>query len=340
MTNRLDVQINTWHKFSKNFLVKYYNETKINIISLSLLFHLWKDILAKDVVHIQYIFSSPTPIAIFYATLLNKPIVLSPRGALCQWCLSQGSKYKNIWLKILIKPFLKNIHWHATAEQEKEEILNLFPSAKIKIIPNGIEYDKYQQSNNFTIKEYTNKYIGKIVNTSKIVVSMGRLQKKKGFDILINSFKYVLEKDIDAILLIAGQDEGEEFNLLNQIKALNLEEHIFLVGNIEGQDKIDFFANADLFALSSHNENFGNVYIESLASGTPIIASKGTPWSEVIEYNCGQWVENNYKSTGNAIIEILNKEKNLMTKNSKKLAEKYDWKIIAQNFKDYYTSII
>lgn len=340
MTKRLNVDVGIWTKFSSNFLVKYYNETKINTISLSLLFNLWKDILNKDVVHVQYIFSTPTPIAIIYATLMSKPIVLSPRGALCKWCLTQGSKYKSIWIRSMIRPFLKNIYWHVTAEQEKDEVLDLFPNAKIEIIPNGIEYNKYQNSNLLSVSEYTKKYIGREVSASKIVVSMGRLQKKKGFDILIDAFELVCHDIPKTILLIAGQDEGEKLNLLEQIQRLNLENNVFLVGNIEGQNKIDFLANADLFTLSSHNENFGNVYIESLASGTPIVASKGTPWSEVQEYNCGRWVKNDIKNTAIAIKEILKENRNEMRKNSKILAKKYDWSIIANKFKNYYTSIL
>ncbi|MDF1884571.1 glycosyltransferase [Sulfurimonas sp. SAG-AH-194-C21] len=340
MSSRLDVDKNIWTKFNDNFFVKYYNDTKINVISLPLLFNLWRDIKGKDLVHIQYIFSTSTAIAILYASLLGKPIVLSSRGALCKWCLAQGSKYKNIWLKVMIKPYLKNISWHATAEQEKNEILNVFPEAKVNIIPNGIEYEKFQIFNKLDITKYTEKYIGEKIDASKIVVSMGRLQKKKGFDILIDAFEKVTKIDSSIILLIAGQDEGEKLNLLEQIKSLNLEKNVFLVGNIEGQDKIDFFANANLFALTSHNENFGNVYIESLASGTPIIASKGTPWSEVEDYNCGRWVDNNALDMGNAIIEVLKKDTKEMMENSRKLAKKYDWSIIANNFKNYYSSVI
>jgi len=339
MTKKLDVNSNTWISFESNFYVKYYNETKINFISVSLLFSLWKDLINKDIVHAQYIFSTPTPISILYAFLLKKPIILSPRGALCHWCLAQGSSYKSLWLSVFIKPFIKHIYWHATAQQEKDEILALFPTAKIKIIPNGIEYKRYQNINKLTVSEYTKKFIKQKIVASNIIISMGRLQKKKGFDILIDAFNDVLKTKSDAILLIAGEDEGEKENLLQQIKNLSLETKIFLIGNIDNQDKIDFFANADLFVLASHNENFGNVYIESLASGTPIVATKGTPWKEVNEYNCGQWVNNTTEELGKAMIMVLKQDKKLMQYNAKRLAKKYDWSIIAKEFLNYYTSV-
>jgi len=332
MKSRLDVETNKWIKFKNNFFIKYYNETKINFISLSLLFNLWKDIKQADIVHIQYIFNTTTPIALLYATLFKKPIVLSPRGALCNWCLKQGSKFKKLWLYLFIKPFITRIHWHTTAQQEKEEVLIQFPKAKISIVPNGIELDKFQFSNKLSKEEFSIKFAKQKLNIDKIIVSMGRLQKKKGFDILIDSFNKLLKMYPHAKLFIAGEDESEGDTLRKQIENLNLKEKVFLIGSIHEQEKIDFLSNADIFVLPSHNENFGNVYIESLAVGTPIVASRGTPWSEVETYKCGKWVNNSIKETTKAMLELLEEDTELMKINSMKLSEKYDWKYIALKF--------
>ncbi len=305
MNSRLDVEIDKWHKFEENFFVKYYNDTKINFLSLSLLFNLWKDIKSADIVHVQYIFVTPTIIALFYANFFNKPAILSPRGSLCKWCLGQGSRFKKLWLKFLIKPFASNIVWHATAEIEKQDILDQFPNAKVDIVPNGITFNTYQTSNRLSKIGFCKTFIKKELKVDKIIVSMGRLQKKKGFDILIDVFSKVVEEYPKSKLFIAGDDEGEAFNLTAQLKNLNLENSVFLIGSIHGQEKIDFLANADLFVLPSHNENFGNVYVESLAAGTPIVASTGTPWREVEECNCGKWVDNSVDDTAQATIEML-----------------------------------
>ncbi|MGA1933799.1 glycosyltransferase [Arcobacter sp. YIC-464] len=340
MHNKLDVEVNKKIKFEDNFYVKYYDETKVDKFSLQLFLNVWKDIKKSDIVHIQAIFNTPVPISLLYAKLFNKAIVLSPRGSLGLWCLDNGNRFKSLWLNKLLKPLVKNITWHATATQEKDEILSIYPNAKVTIIPNGIEFDNYQNSNILSSKEYVNKFTNQNFESNKIIISMGRLQKKKGFDILIDSFNIVLKSFPNSVLLIAGSDEGEEKKLKKQIQNLNLEKSIFLIGAISGQDKIDFLANADLFCLPSHNENFGNVYVESLATGTPIVASKMTPWSEVEEYNCGKWVNNNIVETSKAMNEILNQDKNKLKENSKNLASKYDWKNIAAEFKELYESVL
>ncbi len=169
---------------------------------------------------------------------------------------------------------------------------------------------------------------------------MGRLQKVKGFDILINSFAKILNVYPDSILLIAGENEGEEENLKQQINKLALSDKVFLIGSVKGQDKINFLANADLFVLPSYSENFGNVYIESLAAGTPIVASKNTPWQEVEIANCGKWVENSVDKTADAMISILKEDREKMKINAKKLAQRYDWKNIAVEFKELFKEML
>ncbi|MDD5202067.1 MAG: glycosyltransferase [Sulfurimonas sp.] len=340
MTSKLDVKTNKYIDLEKGLHAKYYNDTVIGKFSLSLWLNIWKDIKIADVVHVQAIFNTPIPISLFWAKVFKKPTVLTPRGSLGKWVMGNGSKFKKLWLRIMIKPFAYYVVWHATAEQEKQEILSHFPNVKVEIIPNGIYVDEFKKYNKLDKKEYLKKYISRdSENIDKIIVSMGRLQKKKGFGILIDSFHEVLKVYPNSYLLIAGPDEGEKTNLENQIEKLELKEKVFLIGNIENQDKIDFLANADLFVLPSHNENFGNVYLESLATGTPIVASLGTPWGEVEEYNCGRWVANNVNDTSKAIVEMLGKDREEMKENSMKLASQYDWSSVAMRFKELFVAI-
>lgn len=339
MINRLDVKPNLWHKRNENLFIKYYNETIINKISLSLFFNLWRDIRKTDVIHLQGLFSTPTPITLIYAKLLKKQVLLTPHGTLGQWCLKEGSKFKSLWLKYLIKPFNNTTIWHATAEMERNEILRVFPKAKVVVIANGIKTNEFKNYNKLTPNQFLNKFANQNSKIDKIIVSMGRLQKVKGFDILIDSFSIIIQKYPNAKLFIAGQDEGEKDNLLLQISKLNLKESVFLIGSISGQDKVDFLANADLFCLPSHNENFGIVYAESLAAGTPIIASTKTPWNEVVENDCGKWINNTIEETAKAINEILERDREIMKINSKILALKYNWTNVAKEFKNLFENM-
>ncbi|MBM5029289.1 glycosyltransferase [Vibrio parahaemolyticus] len=339
MSSKLDVEVNKWLPLN-GFYVKYYNESVIDKFSMRLLFTIWKDINNVDVVHIQSIFNTPTPISLIYSKILKKKVLLSPRGALGDWCLQNGNNFKSYWLKYAIKPFLGNVVWHSTAQQEKDEILRVFPKAKVEIIPNGIELSKFKSGNLCSSSEYTSRFLNMEIDAGKIIVSMGRIQKKKGFDILIKSFLDVTAKYPTAKLLIAGEDEGELSTLITLVDKLNLTQSVFFIGAISGQDKIDFLSGADLFVLPSHNENFGNVYIESLAAGTPIVASTNTPWSEVEDDNCGRWVPNNVKDTSDAMLDMLSRDREVMRVNAQMHAAKYDWKNIALKFKKLYEKMV
>jgi len=341
MNSKLDIKTNIFTELEKNIFVKYYDETIINKISLSLFFNISKDIKFCDVIHIQSVFSISTPLSLYFAKKYKKPVLLSPRGQFGKWCLDNGSKLKNRWLKYFIKPFAEKIIWHATSQQEKEEILLYYPNATVEIIPNGIYMDEFKNYNKLNKKEYIQNYTNIMVDKiDKIIISIGRLQKKKGFDILIDSFYKISKKYSDSYLLIAGQDEGEKENLLKQIERLRLTNRVFLIGSINGQDKTDFLANADLFVLPSYNENFGNVYLESLAAGTPVIASKNTPWSDVEKADCGKWVTNSIDEITDAILKMFENNHKQIRNNAKLLAKEYDWENIAFQFKKIFEKML
>ena len=337
---KLDVESGLFIKYQDGLYIKYYDETIINRFSFSMLLGLSKDMKEADVVHIQSVFSMPTPMALVYAKLFGKKVLLSPRGSLCQWCLNEKQSFKKNWLRFLIAPFITDVLWHATSEQEKSDIKAVFGASKVALISDGVNCEEFDKPVKLTPEAFMKRFTGSNIMPQKILVSMGRLHKVKGFDILLNAFKKVLQKYPDAVLLLAGEDDGEKGHLQELSNVLQLEDNLFFTGPLYEQEKRDFLANADLFVLPSHTENFGIVYAESLASGTPIVASTNTPWSEVEETDCGRWVNNSIEETAQAILEVLQKDRETMRVNSKMLAKKYDWKNIALQFKEVFEKMV
>ncbi len=338
MHNRLDVPKNTWTLLN-GFHVKYYNETIVDKLSLPLLRHLKKDLAQADVVHVQALFNTPTPIALYQARKLKKPILLSPRGVLGDWIMGQGNPLKKRWLKYFIRPFASVVHWHATSEQEKEEILKHYPNAIVHIIPNGINLNEIRSEISIIDKPIYERFAGEIIK-GPVIVSMGRIHAKKGYDILIHSFKLLLNDFPDAKLFIAGQDEGEQKKLEQLIYKEQLNKVVFFTGPLDKKQKINFLAHADVFALPSHNENFGNVYLESLACGTPIVASTSTPWKEAADYHCGLWIENTQEKFYQGMKTILQNPEVYTKENCLKLAEKYSWKSIGGMFAKVFQQMV
>jgi glycosyltransferase involved in cell wall biosynthesis len=306
-----------------------------------MLLNMWRDIKQADVVFLQPVFSSYVPVALFYARLFGKPLLLSPRGSLRHWCLQSGSRFKTTWLKLFIEPLNDRIYWHATSQQEADEIRTIYKDAKIFCIPNGVDIKEFEDFSLLSPKEYMKKFTNKDMECKGIIVSMARLHKVKGFDILIDAFKIIINKFPEAVLLIAGQDAGEKDALLKQIKILHIEDRVFLIGQIDGRDKADFLANADVFVLPSHNENFGIVCAEALAAETPVVASRSTPWCEIEHNNCGCWVDNTPEEIAKAVTTVLVSDYREMGKKGREyIFDKFNWKNIALEFKKTFELII
>ena len=86
-------------------------------------------------------------------------------------------------------------------------------------------------------------------------------------------------------------------------------------------------------------ENFGNVFVESLAAGTPIVASLDTPW-QISEFRkCGKWVNNDVSNIYSAIVDLLGEDRINIRNNCLKLSEEFDWSIIAFKFDEIYRKL-
>ncbi|MEO1450590.1 MAG: glycosyltransferase, partial [Bacteroidota bacterium] len=211
MHGKLDVPVNQFTEMEPGLMVKYYDETIVDKFSYALYKGLREDLEKADVVHVQAIFNTPVPRALSLARRLDKPTLLSPRGVLGEWIMGQGNPLKRMWLKQLIAPHVPRIRWHATSQQESDEIRSHFPDANISEIPNGVDLSTFQEPEYMDAAAFHKAFGGPHAATPSVrIVSMGRIHRKKGFDILIKSFQQLLETHPDAHLYIAGQNEGAQ----------------------------------------------------------------------------------------------------------------------------------
>jgi len=337
--NKLDITTNKYLELDQNLSVKYYSGGTATGFSLRMFLSLWKDINGMDFIYLISIFSPTTPLVLLLNIFFKKPLILSPRGQLGEWCLMQGSIFKKTWLKIFISPVANIITWAATSLSEKEMIKIVYPGARVEVIPSIINVEEFNVRSSERSYSIYSKLTEKNFEGKKIIVSLGRLHKVKGFDILIEAIAKV-EKD-DIVLLIAGEDFGERKKLEEIIDKFKLKDKVFLIGLVEGKDKIEFLRNADLFALASHHENFGIVYAEALASGIPVVASKNTPWQEVEKFNCGLWVENTPEDFANAFETVLKDDRKIMGENGRKfITERFSCNSIIKKYQSVFNTIL
>ncbi len=205
-------------------------------------------------------------------------LVTAPRGTLAPWSLAKGKWKKRIFGALFQYPALRLTDmFHATSEKEYEEIRALGYRQPVAIVPIGMDLPELGV-------ESCELRVG---SRLKRVVFFGRLHKVKGVDRLVRAWERVVRDGWE--LVIAGPDCG----MLEELKQIVAEGHlpcVSFMGEINGPAKYEFLAGADIYVLPSDTENFGVTVAEALASGTPVIASQGTPWQGLEREHCGRWV--------------------------------------------------
>jgi len=209
------------------------------------------------------------------------PYIITLRGMLEPWTLKQGALKKQIALSLYQKKDLNNADCiHVTGLMEFQNFRNLGYKNPIAVIPNGINIEDF-----FSDKPKKKK-------NPKEILFLSRIHKKKGIENLINAWS-MIDKKIkkDWKINIVGNGELGYINMLkSMIYKAGMIDEIFIKKPVYGKDKIKLFREASLFVLPTFSENFGIVIAEALASFTPVITTKGTPWDKLHKTNSGWWI--------------------------------------------------
>ncbi len=317
-SNHIDkglVAFDEWTEID-NIRVRYC--TAKSKLSSRVFFHSIQELFKNDVVLISSIFYIPSFFIALFAALTSKKIIWSPRGELFNSAIN-GSKTKLLYVRLLRFLFSKRVILHATSSIEQREIEKHFGSSvRTIVIPNYMELHEKKD---------------RLGSESKYFLYVGRIAPIKALDnLLLGLLKSDVFMKSDYKLLIAGgvekQFEGY-YNKLFQILSENaaLKEKVVFLGNVEGDQKFQLYADAYYSLLVSHSENFGNVVIEALSQSTPVIASHGTPWHKLVDCKAGLWIENNENEVAKSIDKVIamDEEEYLQVReNAYKLALEFD----------------
>ncbi|HEV8724274.1 MAG TPA: glycosyltransferase [Candidatus Binatia bacterium] len=148
------------------------------------------------------------------------------------------------------------------------------PPDKTRVIHYGIEPEKFSESR-VNLREQWG------LNDHAVIGSIGRLEPGKGHDFLIQAMPELCKRVPSARLLIAGHDPwGYGATLRQLIDRLGLGEKVRLVGF--QNDIVAFLSALDVFAFASSSEGFGQVLVEAMAMGKPVVASRIPPLTEIV----------------------------------------------------------
>jgi len=267
--------------------------------------------------------------AVLTAKTLKMPVVLSARG-------SDINGYKKLkTIKPLIQYALKGSDKIiSVCEGLKADMVEMgIKGEMIKVIPNGIDVRKFAVLGREKMRIKLEIPVG-----AKIILSVGGLIKRKGFDLLITAFSKVIQKDKDLRLYIIG--EGPERSSLQKIiDNYRLEKTVRLVGHVPNDDLASWYSAADVFCLTSSREGWANVLMESLACGTPVVATNVYGAPEIVtNSNVGILVERSIESVAKGLVDALGK--NWDSRIIRRHVEKRTWNVVANEVEEVFKNVI
>ena len=202
-------------------------------------------------------------------------------------------------LKNVLKHFSKiyaNVYFACSPDAAKYQFgVSTFKKGKVEIINNAIDTSIYR-FNDKKRKELRKYY--NILDNELVYVHVGRFDKAKNHEFLINVFKKINDRNKNTKLFLVG--DGEEFNnIKNEVYRYGLNEKIIFVGAVN--NAADYYQMADVLYLPSLYEGLGMALIEAQCCGLQCVASTNIPEtskiSDLITFidlkNTDEWV--NYR---------------------------------------------
>jgi glycosyltransferase involved in cell wall biosynthesis len=245
---------------------------------------------------------------------------------------------KKTWIQLIERNNLEKASAiHVTTKAEELECkrfgYNLPP---LCIVPNGIDPSPIDKP----IKEISEP-VKKLLNKQPLLLFLSRISWKKGLDRLIPALVHVR----DAHLIIAGNDDEKYTPFLkNLAKEHNVIERITFTGLVYGDDKQALLRAATVFVLPSYSENFGNVVLEAMAVGCPVVVTPEVGLADVVsESKAGIVVNGEPRNIAEGLLKIIESDddRDKMGKRGQEIVkEQFSWNAVAEQMELFYQNTL
>ena len=227
----------------------------------------------------------------------------------------------------------------ASTLEEKKAIEDYYgaSSENIGVVPCGVNIEKFRPYDRMMARSE----IG--VADEKVLLFVGRIDPIKGIEQLIKSLDYLKEFDNLRLLIIGGDEDSQ-----NEINNLKIKaEELGVIGKIEflgtiKHERLPLYYNAaDICVVPSYYESFGMVALESLACGTPVVATDvGDLRNIIVQGKTGYVVpDNSPRRIADKIAELLN-SRDLDRRLISESVIDYSWDKIAEKIADELRTVL
>jgi glycosyltransferase involved in cell wall biosynthesis len=285
-----------------------------------------------DIVHIHAVLSHACLVAGRVCQAAEVPYIVRPLGTLDPWSLGRKRHRKKALLWLGGQKLLSGaaaIHYTTAEEMRLAESTLTLP--KGIVVPLGVDDSLFADEPSRQRQPY--------------VLSMGRLDAKKGVDLLIQAFHAVHAKSSSRWrLVIAGDGDPQYVAVLRRLAMSGpANGFISFTGWVSGDIKTRLLRCAGLFALPSHQENFGLAVAEAMACGVPVLVSEGVNLAQEIAAADAGWVVSRDPDVFTHCLSCVlddHSERERRGRQGRGLAEQYRWPAVADRIVTLYQDVI
>ena len=338
----LNVPLKTWLA-ENSYRIQYFPYWDVGDykLSLSLTSWLFQHATDYDLVHTNAIFSYPVLPAYWACQYHHVPYIITPHGMLEPWALAYKAGKKRFYFALLEKPALQRanaLHMLASSEAQRMERLKL--TTPLVIIPNGIHRHDFEPLADPEL------FYQQFPDTrgKTLIIFLGRIDPKKGLDLLAPAFAQARQQFPNAHLVIAGPDNTNFLPTAKQYFAqANCLAAVTFTGMLTGPLKYAALAAASIYTAPSYSEGFSMSVLEGMASGLPCIITTGCNFPEAAAAQVAHVVEIETGAIAQALNHCLSHpaEANAMGAAAREfIFANYTWNRIATQLTDIYSSIL
>jgi len=280
-----------------------------------------------DLVHQHSLWTGNSRLTNLLRRRFGLPTVVAPHGALT--CRALRRSWYKKWLAMLWyerENLFGSSCLHALSPKEIEDFRHFGFRGPVAVIPNGVSADWLEGRGSGDAFRCRHS----LSADKRILLFLSRITPIKGLGNFLQGMKRVERRLQDWILVVAGADEFNHRREMEKlVQSLGLSEKVHFVGPLWGQDKRDAFSAADLFVLPSLSEGAPLVILEALGAGVPVLATKASPWEELVRMDCGWWADSTPASLADALGDAVARPAEVLSlmgaKGRQLVKEKYSW---------------
>ncbi|NBV22689.1 MAG: glycosyltransferase [Proteobacteria bacterium] len=255
-----------------------------------------------DLLHVHAIFSYASTQAMRLARQCGTPYINRPLGQMCQWSLGQRAFKKRAYLALVERANLRGAAaLHFTTELEREEAELAEPGLPGFVVPHGIALPEPVTEARARLRTQL-----KLSPDEPVILFMSRVHHKKGLEVLIPALGRIRDHRFTLALVGDADPPGYEAEVRGLLEAAGLTARTCRLPFASGEWKQTLLQGADLFALTSHSENFGVAVVEALAARLPVVISDGVALAGALrEHSAGEVVSLDVSSVAATVARLL-----------------------------------